>query len=125
MQDPGMLPLKSSALHNDPNKMRVLAALVTSPLLSWQRWAQRVGPPVCKAPCDVQMRGGQENPNSFYPFLISPRKWLESSCLARLVWTLTMSSSFPRALKLIFFKVLKARLCSWPFKPSPKPRWKF
>lgn len=95
MQGPGMLPLESSALHNDPKKMSIPAALATSPLLSWQRWAQRIGPPVCKAPGDVQMKGGQGNPNSFYPFLTSPQKWLESSCLARLVRTLTMSSAFP------------------------------
>lgn len=48
MQDPGILPLKSSALHNDPNKMSLSAALATSPLLSWQRWAQRIGPSVWK-----------------------------------------------------------------------------
>lgn len=46
MQDPGMLPLRSSALHNDPNKMCILAALATSLPLSWQSWAQRIGPPV-------------------------------------------------------------------------------
>lgn len=103
MQAPGTLPFKSSPLHNDPNKMSVPAALATSPLLSWQSWAQRIGPPVCKAPCDVQIKGGQGNPNSFHPFLTSPQKWLESSCLARLVWILTMSSSFPGALKFIIF----------------------